>query len=35
MIIPDILTKPFSEKYKILKKVNDKDFPIEDNAFLK
>ena len=26
MIIPDILTRPFSEKYKILIKVNDKDF---------
>ena len=26
MIIHDILTRPFSEKYKILRKVNDKDF---------
>ena len=34
MIIHDILTRPFSEKYKILRKDNDTDFPIEDNAFL-
>ena len=26
MIIHDILIKPFSEKYKILRKVNEKDF---------
>ena len=26
MTIHDILTRPFSEKYKILRKVNDKDF---------
>ena len=36
MIIHDILTKSFCEKYKILKKVNDKDFfSIKDNAFLR
>ena len=35
MIIHDILKRPFSEKYKILKKSMIKIFPIEDNAFLK
>ena len=35
MIILDILTRPLSEKYNFLKKVNDKVFSIEDNAFLK
>ena len=35
MIIHEILTRPFSEKYKILKKkLMIKIFPIEDNAFL-
>ena len=35
MTIHDILTRPFSEKYKILRKSMIKIFPIEDKAFLK
>ena len=35
MIIHDILTRPFGEKYKFWEKSMIKIFPIEDNAFLK